>query len=863
MAADTTILSGDVGVWWLSNNRAKMLTWEGTTGTYTMNELYSAMQTLQDESDTIDDGTCFNADTPTEYTIGKIDSGDNDPWYITYDLMEHITGGSLRSSGWARVQDSNTGIVCVQVDSGGTIVAGDAGYDITHSDGDAGTLLEFIDTGGAVDYCIIRPDSSAIANSFDAASSDTLSCNGHSADVLETDGVATTGDQIWANIYSIGTVSSAVHMYVYQGAFDASTATTPATDESNRVYSVNSASLDYWGQGHIDINVPLKDMTASTWSMIDDGYLRVFARKGGDLYSSFEVANSTTSGGRNPVPLQTSVDLNQGTGTKTISFSGSVSGTFIDGEIISQATSNGRGILDLTNSDVGDNGYLSYFPIAEDTTGGALTAMDSGHLITGASSSATCTTNGAPANAGPALSSWFTNNAFPDLQIGFTKVGAAGNRDIDNDGTDEHYGIVVDCNDNTLAEVYEWLKYITQYTQGDTDMVEQAFTDDISQANIFGEEYEGGTAYFGYSAISGTISEGEAVTQATSGAAGVIISHDTTNDVVLLRNTRGTFNDTNQIDADYDSDYFTPDEAGNFAATVSSPFGTFAGGTFFGARGILLDNWLAADENAFILTDIEGNTAERPTSITITVSNLSGNAVTEDDADLVGVYLLSGSGGDIDKDLLTCDGGEVEGGTSIATSAIPDWPPSSGRLLLSDVSENDEYIIGYSSYDTGTDTFTLDSTSAFSSLTGSTDANTLVSSTDELDGLDRGDFIWNETQNAGAYVKSVNAATNTVELDRDITGQTNGDTIKANVVPVTLTASDTVLPLIIHGFPTSTTIQASVIYPGSTMYFRVKVRNSRETDLVNGPIKPYSSDGSTSGTDQTIQTVRTIDTIIT
>ena len=96
MAADTTILSGDVGVWWFSNNRCKMLTWEGTTGTYTMNQLYSAMQTLQDETTTIDDGTCFNADTPTEYTIGKIDAGDNDPWYITADLMEHITGGSFR-----------------------------------------------------------------------------------------------------------------------------------------------------------------------------------------------------------------------------------------------------------------------------------------------------------------------------------------------------------------------------------------------------------------------------------------------------------------------------------------------------------------------------------------------------------------------------------------------------------------------------------------------------------------------------------------------------------------------------------------------------------------------------------------------
>jgi hypothetical protein len=60
-------------------------------------------------------------------------------------------------------------------------------------------------------------------------------------------------------------------------------------------------------------------------------------------------------------------------------------------------------------------------------------------------------------------------------------VSAVTNKDIDNDGTDEHYGIVVDCNGNPLSEVYEWLKYICQYTQGETATVEQAFEDDLSQ----------------------------------------------------------------------------------------------------------------------------------------------------------------------------------------------------------------------------------------------------------------------------------------------------------------------------------------------------------------------------------------------
>ncbi len=872
MAHDTTILGGDVKVWYLSNNRTKMMDWGGAaTGTRTMNELYSAMADLLDESSTIDDGTAFNADTPTEYTVGTIDRNDNDPWYVTFNLMEHITGGSLKTDGWTRTEGTDTGIVIVP-GTNVNIVAGDVGLDISGGTDGNGTLLEVIE-GSKGDFLVIRPDSNAAGDSF-KGNGQTLTCNTHTFTQHATED-NNTGEMIWANIYSIGTIDSNVHCYVYQGEFDADTPASPATDNSERVLSVNSSTLDYWGQGHIDRCVPIKDWarlaSAGAWDVIDDGYLRVFARKGGDLYSSFEVANSTTSGGRNPVPLQTAVDLNQGTGTKTISFTGSITGTFEDGEVIEGGTSNGRGILDLTNSNTSAGGYLSYFPIAEDTNGGALTAMQSGETITGDDSGATCTTDGAPANAGPALASWFTNNAFPALTIGESNF-TGHNADIDNDGTDENYGILVDCNSNTLAEVYEWLKYICQYTQGDEDAVEDAFETDILQSNIFGEEFVGGTAYFGYSAISGTIADGEGVTQATTGATGYIISHDTGADVVLLRNTRGTFSGTYQIDSDVDADYFTPDETGNFAASTSSPFGTFAGGTFFGARGILIKNWLAADENSFILTDIEGNTNERPTSVVIKVSNVWGNAATNGDADLVAVYPLTGSGGDIDKDptdavyAMNCDGGEAAGSATLAVDSIPTWAPSSGRLVLVDNSDaNQEFVIRYSSFDSGTDTYTYANTA--STCTAGTNATTLIDSGASFTTTaQRGDLVWSSNHSTDwAYVVSVDSDTQlTIGGGGDsdgITGLVSTDAYELNCNPVAVTASDDAYNCVLHTYPTSNEASASIIYPGSQFYFRVKVRNTRETDLTNGPIKPYSSDGSTTGTDQEIQTVRTIDTV--
>ena len=166
-----TILNGDIQVDYLDSNRQKRLSWLGGTNTsYTMNEIYSAMATLLDETTTIDDGTCFSAETPVEYTIGKIDTGDTEPWYITFDLMEHVTGGALRTSGWERVETTNTGIVVVPVSSGGSIASTDEGETVTHGDGDSGTILEVIITGGSTDYVVIRPDSSASTDSFDTGS---------------------------------------------------------------------------------------------------------------------------------------------------------------------------------------------------------------------------------------------------------------------------------------------------------------------------------------------------------------------------------------------------------------------------------------------------------------------------------------------------------------------------------------------------------------------------------------------------------------------------------------------------------------------------------------------------------------------
>lgn len=847
--ADTTILNADIGVTWFANNRCKYLEWiGGTNDNYTMNELYSAMQTLQDETATIDDGTCFSAETPVEYTIGKIDQGDNDPWFVQFDLMEHITGGALKSSGWTRVTDTNTGIIVVP-GTNVNMVAGDCGQNITGATTGAGTLLEVIVTGGTYDYLVIRPDGSASANDF-VTVSQTLTEAGTSHTFTQwANANSTTGDQVWANVYSIGTIESSAHLYIYQGQ-------ALTTDVRSRVCSWNSATLDWYGNGHVDTVVALKDIEQTTWSVVDDGYLNVYARKGGDLYASFEVANSTTSGGRNPVPLQTAVDLDQGHGTKKISFTGAVAGgPFTDGEIISDGTTLGRGILDLTNSTVTSGGELVYFPISTAAIGGGLTAMATGNTVTGASSSASVTTNGNPQDAGPADSTWFTNSGNPP-SISFTSVLA----DIDNDSTDEYYGISIDCNQNPLTEVYQWSKLVCQYGAGDAETIE------LAEADIFGEEYVGGTAYITYTggATPDNIVEGESVTQQTSGATGVVLSHDTANDVVLLRSTRGTFG-AYTIDADDDGSTWTTVTAVNFAAKTAAPLGSFAGGTFFGARGVLVSDYLSADENSFILTDITGGTYERPTTITLAITNLVGSTtLTSNEDDRVSMFRLTGSGGDIDKAEYDVTGTPAAGDATLAINgSITDDTAGStagGTLVVVQnpgSSTAIEFPIRFSSWASGT--FTLANMAQFVT-TGTNNATRVEYSTGGFNAnVKRGDIVYNSTRSASGYVKTVDSDTILTLESPGITGNITGDSVEINCVPAALDSGDDVYVPFIDKIAEASSESASIIYLAQ-IYYRVKVRNTRNTTT---KIKPYSSDGNTSGDAVSVQITRAEDTIIT
>ena len=846
-----TILSGNITVAYLDESRQKMLYWSGSDDTVfeDANDVYSAIQDLFDASAQSDNPVPWTAQTPTEYTIGSYSAGeDNDPWYITYDLMERINGGALRTQNWTRATGTNTGIVVVPVTSN-TLTSADIGDDgLNHAtDNDVGTLLEIIDNGTNV-WLVIRPASNAAANDWDSTSG-TIENTAASRSATQA-GAAVSGEQIWANFFHQLPVEGDTHMFAYSGA--------AATDgDRARITSVNSTTEDWWGDGTFDVCIPIRDWTQDTNPVIDSGYVYWGAKKYSTEYAIFEAQASTTSGGRSSVPMSTKNDLNNNTGFKSITFT-AASGNWAVGDEITGDSSNARGIITQIDSP-GSTQTVHYYllgqnPSASDHFGGALTDFSSGvENLSNADDTGTGTKNGsAPADQGPALTTWFTNNTLPTTTFGNYQA------DIDGDSTDEQYGVLIDCNQNPLTEVYEWLKYTNRYGATGT-----------SDTNgIAGELYRGGEVYiyYGTSTVTGgTIAEGDDVTQETSGASGVVVSHDTTSNIMLLRDIRGTFATGSATDHTITStdnsgavEMSTADSAvaETFAPNSVSPFGTFAGGTFFGARGVALVDWLAADENSFQLTPIEGGSKSRPQAFNITVTNLRGTAITDGTADMCAVYELVSDAGAINKTQYSSTGGTAQyANTQVVDTAIASDTPSAASIMVRDASDNNaNYLIRYASW--ATSTFTLAEFAAFTATGGST--TTVQYATGGFNAnVQRGDLVNDQTQGESSYVETVDSDTQ-ITVRPAFSGSTSGNTVSINTMPIDDDTLDDVYVVPLHTYPTASTASVSIQFD-DIYYYKAVVRNNRHTTK----ILPFSATGSvTSGTDnQSVQTVRNTDTI--
>lgn len=126
-----------------------------------------------------------------------------------------------------------------------------------------------------------------------------------------------------------------------------------------------------------------------------------------------------------------------------------------------------------------------------------------------------------------------------------------------------------------------------------------------------------------------------------------------------------------------------------YALVKQAPFGSFAGGKFFGARGVLLTN--VSDPNNRQLIDAAGNTRIPPVTITVGVTGIvAGDRV----------LVARTSGGAIIKNQFTLAGAHSATATVTANEALGNDIPGTGTLRFGDV------IHTYSGINRGTKQFT-------------------------------------------------------------------------------------------------------------------------------------------------------------
>lgn len=353
-------------------------------------------------------------------------------------------------------------------------------------------------------------------------------------------GGAVSGESAWVGITTqlIGVLDETPpHIYIFRENPDE-----PAgTLIEDRVLATKGTE-DWWGVGDIDILLKVMEADsifgeAPAASPTGLATANFFARQYSSLYGNFLSAALATTGGNASIPIAIGDDLDNTTGHRSLLMS-SDSGNFSVGDRISHDASTVHGVI-AAISGTSPTRTLRYF-----LAGSTLSDFQDTDTVTNLDDTGTGTVNGAPSDFGPALLSGVT--------IAF---GATTEDILDGLGA-APYSIRVDPNSETLADVYEVLKYRTR--RGSTVLLN----------GHEGQEYVGNVLQIQYaSQAGGAFTAGDRVFDQSAEAVGVVVAdHDdgATGDLII-RALRGVFAASNVL-----SDSPDPTQTVGFVGTVSS-----------------------------------------------------------------------------------------------------------------------------------------------------------------------------------------------------------------------------------------------------------------------------------------------------
>lgn len=569
-----------------------------------VNELYSAIADQIDEPAFMIDRNPMTAETPTLYTL-------RNGWFSDARSLEWLEGAAVQTNGWA------SNVICaISFNATTMFSSADIGRTITGTtSGDTGTILAYDDRYSLNDQGVlwIRPDTAA--DTFQSAS-EAYTVGGSSAagsfdTQLDSGGVARTGENLFANPYTLGAVVDNTELYIYQ--------------DGARVVSkeVNATPREQWWdtdttveEGHIDILLAVQEAGV----LIDQGLINVYARRATSLYDHFQ--SNQSAGERTPVPIaQGNDNLNDADGHRSLLMSGD-SGNFTVGDRISHDATALHGVITAITGTTPTR-TLEYF-----IAGDPRVDFVNTDTVTNLDDTGTGTVNGAPTDVNGAIAA------------GITVTFGQTSQDINNGNGAQPYSIIVNCNSQPLADVYKRLKYLTR--RGETALLN----------NEEGESYKGIVTRAAYSAqAGGNWTQGNLIYGQTSGAVARIVADDDggTAGTLMLSSVKGTFTAAETLGDAATAPTVTA-TLGTFTSVAgltskTSPFATFAGGTMFGNIGVYLQNVQGSEATNYQLIDNLGVTQIPPNLVSVTVQSiLPRQEGTATSADAPGTTLTDTSG---------------------------------------------------------------------------------------------------------------------------------------------------------------------------------------------------------------------------
>lgn len=706
---------------------------------YTVNQLYSFLQDTFDEPNFLQHEIPMSAQTPTQYTLINT-------WFMDDESMKALYGGSIQTSAWTK--SGAAGIT--QIRWNGTPAtppeASDVGETWTGGTSGATGVVLAVDTNRQVAW---------LRNTSAAQFINNESVSGPGSDPViqtETLGGVQSGESIWANLFSVGSLQANTEIYVGQEDDQmggrAYHTPTPINRRIEKLDEWWDADVDFTaspnllgGLGHFDILVK----TTEAGAAIDSSRLAVFARQFSKVYSHFELTGGV---GNFVVPFaSTGSDLNSQVGPYQVAFDGRTGADMLVGDVLENNAHGGgsndpagrlRAVVTAVTGGASATGTIDYYLIGENepnaTFDRTLDQLSDNDDLGTRGTSNDFDVDGAVTLQGPALAGGVTIT-FDDNQV-----------DVDEDGTPEEYACTIDCNNVALATVYRHTQFLT--SRGNQDGTTADVQDLLLPTHIpdgYADGYEAGEFYravgditFQYDGGVGTqVVNGDSIVNDSGGATGVIVSGGNgamgTSGTVVLTQVVGTFADGDQIarPGEHGTNHIVINEPTTGPVAIvdntAAPFGTFAGGRWFVSQGVVLINVPTADANNWQTTDLDGVVRIPPTVRTITFAGLAIN----DRAALLEVDTAGGV--DVTKSQESQTVGVAGAGVGATTIPIENTValdvPTTGWIRVVDVSSTtgEEFRYAYSAV-SGT-TVTLDSGGNFSGTAEAPSSTTILTDT--------------------------------------------------------------------------------------------------------------------------------------